>query len=58
MYRKQEEKAHSHIETREYCLILNVEYLKKYSLKNKIHYINNNFDKFLPKIIEQLSSQV
>lgn len=31
---------------------------KKYSLKNKIHYINDNFDKFLPKIIEQLSSQV
>ena len=31
---------------------------KKYSLKNKNHYINDNFDKFLPKIIEQLSSQV
>ena len=31
---------------------------KKYSLKNKIHYINDNFDKFLPEIIEQLSSQV
>lgn len=31
---------------------------KKYSLKNKIHYINDNFDKFFPKIIEQLSSQV
>lgn len=31
---------------------------KKYSLKNKIHYINDNFDKFLPSIIEQLSSQV
>ena len=31
---------------------------KNNSLKNKIHYINDNFDKFLPKIIEQLSSQV
>ena len=31
---------------------------KKYSLKNKIHYINYNFDKFLSKIIDQLSSQV
>lgn len=31
---------------------------KKYSLKNKIHYINDNFEKFLPSIIEQLSSQV
>lgn len=31
---------------------------KKYSLKNKIHYINDNFDKSFPKIIEQLSSQV
>ena len=31
---------------------------KKYSLKNKIHYINDNFDTFLPKIIEQLSNQV
>lgn len=31
---------------------------KKYSLKNKIHYINDNFDKFFSKIIEQLSSQV
>ena len=30
---------------------------KKYSLKNKIHYINDNFDKFFPEIIEQLSSQ-
>lgn len=30
---------------------------KKYSLKNKIHYINDNFEKFLPSIIEQLSSQ-
>lgn len=31
---------------------------KKYSLKNKIHYINDNFEKFLPSIIEQLSSQL
>lgn len=31
---------------------------KKYSLKNKIHYINDNFEKFFPNIIEQLSSQV
>ena len=31
---------------------------KKHSLKNKIHYINDNFDTFLPKIIEQLSNQV
>lgn len=31
---------------------------KKYSLKNKIHYINDNFENFLPNIIEQLSSQV
>ena len=31
---------------------------KKYSLKNKIHYINDNFDKLFPKIIEQLSNQV
>lgn len=31
---------------------------KKYSLKNKIHYINDNFEGFFPKIIEQLSSQV
>ena len=31
---------------------------KKYSLKNKIHYINDNFDKLFPDIIEQLSSQV
>ena len=31
---------------------------KKYSLKNKIHYINDNFYKFYPKIIEQLSNQV
>ena len=31
---------------------------KKYSLKNKIHYINDNFEKILPSIIEQLSSQV
>lgn len=31
---------------------------KKYSIKNKIHYINDNFDTFFPKIIEQLSSQV
>lgn len=31
---------------------------KKYSLKNKIHYINDNFDTFFSKIIEQLSSQV
>ena len=30
---------------------------KKYSLKNKIHYINDNFENFFPKIIEQLSSQ-
>ena len=30
---------------------------KKYSLKNKIHYINDNFESFFPKIIEQLSSQ-
>lgn len=29
---------------------------KKYSLKNKIHYINDNFDKFIPNIIEQLSN--
>lgn len=31
---------------------------KKYSLKNKIHYINDNFDKLFPSIIEQLSNQV
>ena len=31
---------------------------KKYSLKNKIHYINDNFESFLPNIIEQLSNQV
>lgn len=31
---------------------------KKYSLKNKIHYINDNFEVFFPKIIEQLSNQV
>lgn len=31
---------------------------KKYSLKNKIHYINDNFNNFFPKIIKQLSSQV
>ena len=31
---------------------------KKYSLKNKIHYINDNFDNFFPTIIEQLSNQV
>lgn len=31
---------------------------KKYSLKNKIHYINDNFEAFFPNIIEQLSSQV
>ena len=31
---------------------------KKYSLKNKIHYINDNFESFLPEIIKQLSSQV
>lgn len=31
---------------------------KKYSLKNKIHYINDNFERILPSIIEQLSSQV
>ena len=31
---------------------------KKYSLKNKIHYINDNFESFFPRIIEQLSSQV
>ena len=31
---------------------------KKYSLKNKIHYINDNFETFFPNIIEQLSSQV
>ena len=30
---------------------------KKYSLKNKIHYINDNFETFFPNIIEQLSSQ-
>lgn len=30
---------------------------KKYSLKNKIHYINDNFENFFPNIIEQLSSQ-
>lgn len=30
---------------------------KKYSLKNKIHYINDNFGMFISKIIEQLSSQ-
>lgn len=30
---------------------------KKYSLKNKIHYINDNFESFFPKLIEQLSSQ-
>ena len=30
---------------------------KKYSLKNKIHYFNDNFESFFPKIIEQLSSQ-
>lgn len=30
---------------------------KKYSLKNKIHYINDNFESFFPSIIEQLSSQ-
>lgn len=31
---------------------------KKYSLKNKIHYINDNFETFFPNIIEQLSNQV
>ena len=31
---------------------------KKYSLKNKIKYINDNFEIFFPKIIKQLSSQV
>lgn len=31
---------------------------EKYSLKNKIHYINDNFEIFFSKIIEQLSSQV
>lgn len=31
---------------------------KKYSLKNKIHYINDNFEKFFPNIIKQLSNQV
>lgn len=31
---------------------------KKYSLKNKVHYINDNFDRLFPGIIEQLSSQV
>ena len=31
---------------------------KKYSLKNKIHYINDNFESFLPEIIKQLSNQV
>ena len=31
---------------------------KKYSLKNKIHYINDNFELFFPSIIEQLSNQV
>lgn len=30
---------------------------KKYSLKNKIHYINDNFESFFPNIIEQLSSR-
>jgi uncharacterized protein YabN with tetrapyrrole methylase and pyrophosphatase domain len=30
---------------------------KKYSLKNKIYYTNNNFESFFPSIIEQLSSQ-
>lgn len=34
LYRKQEEKAHSNIEAREYFLIFDVEYLKKYSGKN------------------------
>ena len=31
---------------------------KKYSLKNKIHYINDNFEIFFPNIIKQLSNQV
>ena len=31
---------------------------KKYSLKNKVHYINDNFETFFPNIIKQLSSQV
>ena len=30
---------------------------KKYSLKNKIHYINDNFEAFFPEIINQLSNQ-
>ena len=30
---------------------------KKYSIKNKIHYINDNFDNFFPEIIKQLSNQ-
>lgn len=34
LYRKQEEKTYSNIETREYFLILDIEYLKKYSGKN------------------------
>lgn len=31
---------------------------KKYSLKNKIHYINDNFENFIDNLVEQLSSQV
>lgn len=31
---------------------------KKYSLKNKIHYINDNFETFFPNIIEQLSKSI
>ena len=34
-------------------LLKNVEFKKKYSLKNKVTYINDNFVSFLPDVLNQ-----
>ena len=36
-------------------MLKNIEFKKKYSLKNKITYINDNFVSILPEVLEQLS---
>lgn len=36
-------------------MLKNIEFKKKYSLKNKITYINDNFVSILPNVLEQLS---
>ena len=38
-----------------FTMLKNIEFKKKYSLKNKITYINDNFVSILPEVLEQLS---